>query len=717
MSADSAAKEFPREGPSGDARALPEKSLSLTRLFSITSLIGLFAVLAVLLLFYRSFALNALQEHASRNNEAITQIFANTFWTDFADYVRGASAIARGELPRRPEVTLIHEAVGRQLAGLPVVKVKIYNLSGLTVFSSDPAQIGEDKSQNAGFLSAKAGKTASEMTFRDSFSAFEGVISDRNLISSYVPIRSEQQAPVEGVMEVYTDVTDYVGELELTQWKIVAVAFGSLTVLYLFLFAIVRRAASIIAGQGEEVRAAHAAVLRHQTLHDPLTGLPNRANFVQRLDIVIKSAKRSGEKCAVLSLGLDGFKGINESLGHVVGDRILEDVARRLKNCLREADITARIGGDEFAVVLLENLGEGGVERVVSAAEKVRAAILNNPFTVGSHSLAITTGIGMAIFPDDGDDAVELLKSADTALDHAKSLGRNNYQFHTADKNARVLESLLLEHDLRRAVEEQQFVLHYQPRVDLRTGCVTGAEALVRWQHPFRGVVQPAQFIPLAEERGLIVPLGEWVLREACRQNKAWQAAGLPAHAVAVNVSAVQFQQKNFAEVVTNILHESGLAAEYLEIELTESALVRDAEKTIVTMSTLKAIGIRLALDDFGTGYSSLSQLKYLPLDDLKIDRSFVQGLPGDADDLALSSAIIVMGKALKLKVIAEGIESMEPLQVLQALGCDELQGYFIAKPLSPTDFVRFIHERKFTGFLPQDGGSLAHDGATPLRA
>ncbi len=693
-----------------DVLASPRSTFRLTRFFSLTSLVGILVILAVLLFFHRYFAFDALQNQTARNNEAITQIFANSVWPNYASYVRGASAYTVAELQQRPEVARIRQDVVRQLAGLRIVKVKLYNLDGLTVFSSDPTQIGEDKSQNVGFFSAKAGKTASEITFRDRFSAFEGVISDRNLISSYVPIHPDLKASAEGVMEVYSDVTDYVGELERTQWKIVAVVLGSLTVLYVFLFAIVRRAALLIAAQGEDVRVAHEAVLRHQTLHDALTGLPNRANFSQRLDGAIKAARRTGEKCAVLSLGLDGFKGINDSLGHVVGDRILEEVAKRLKGCLREADITARIGGDEFAVVLLQNPGDGGVERVVNAAEKIRGAISNGSFVVEGHNLAITTGIGIAVYPDDGDDSVELMKSADAALDHAKGLGRNNYQFHTADMNARVLETLLLEHDLRRAIEERQFLLHYQPRVDLNTGRITGAEALIRWQHPFRGTVSPAQFIPLAEERGLIVPIGEWVLREACRQNKEWQAVGLPPHAIAVNVSAVQFRQTNFSQVVMDILRESDLAPEYLEIELTESALMLDFEKTIATMQALKAIGIRLALDDFGTGYSSLSQLKRLPLDDLKIDRSFVQGLPHDSDDLAISSAIIAMGKALKLKVIAEGVETKEPLAVLRSLGCDELQGYFIAKPLPSAEFFQFVCEQKIPWAVLGEAG-------LPLRA
>ena len=682
------------DGPTGvDAAPKPKPTFRLIRYFSVTSLVGVHIVLAVLLLFYRHVAFRALEQHETRDNIAITQIFASTLWSTHAAYVKSASAIPKAELRQRPEVARIREDVLRQMTGLSVVKVKIYNLDGLTVFSTDANQIGEDKSTNRGFVTAKAGGSASDITFRDRFDAFEQVISDRNLISSYLPIRTKPGAPVEGVMEVYSDVTDYVAELERTTWEIVAGVLGSLSLLYLFLFAIVRRADGVISAQSEEVRVAHEAMLRHQALHDTLTGLPNRESFSERLDGMIKTAKRARKKCAVLYLGLDGFKDINDSLGHVAGDRLLKDVGKRLQECPREADITARIGGDVFAVALSQISGDRGVERIVNAAERIRDAVSNRTFAIDAHNLAVTTSIGVAIYPDDGTDVVELIKSADATLYHAKKMGRNNYQFHTADMNARALEMLSMEHDLRRALEEKQFALHYQPQMDLNTGEITGAEALIRWRHPQRGLISPAQFIPIAEERGLIVPIGEWVLREACRQNKEWQNTGLPPIAVAVNLSALQFQQPNLSQQVEHALQDGGLAPGYLELELTESAILRDAERTIATMEMLKGIGIKFSLDDFGTGYSSLSQLKRLPLDKLKIDQSFVRGLPHDSDDLAISSAVIMMGKALKLRVIAEGVETEDQLRVLRSRECDEIQGYFLSKPLPALDFARFVRE------------------------
>ena len=377
----------------------------------------------------------------------------------------------------------------------------------------------------------------------------------------------------------------------------------------------------------------------------------------------------------------------------MLGDRSSRKSTRRLKQCVRESDNLARIGGDEFALVLPEISGTLGIERVVNTAERTRAAISESAIAAGAQAVTVTVSIGIAIYPDDGADVVELMKCADVALDHAKQSGRNQYQFHAAGMNARALEMVLMDRELRQALEQKQFLLHYQPQIDIHTRRVTGAEALIRWRHPQRGMISPAQFIPVAEERGLITRIGEWVLEETCRQNKEWQDAGLPAIAVAVNLSALQFQQKNLSQDVGRILREGGPAPRYLELELTESAVMRDAEKTIATMRELKAIGVQLALDDFGTGYSSLSQLKLFPFDKLKIDQSFVRGLADDPDDLAIVTAIIAMGKALKMKVIAEGVETQAQWDILRALGCDEIQGYFVARPMPAAECERFARE------------------------
>jgi diguanylate cyclase (GGDEF)-like protein len=558
----------------------------------------------------------------------------------------------------------------------------------MTVFSTDEKQIGEDKRDDSGLQAAIAGHVVSEIAFENEFDSFEKVINDRNLISTYIPIRLDDNQPPEGVFEVYSDVTDYVNNLEDTTREIVAVVLGSLALLYVFLFAIVRRADQTLKAQAAQVDRAHAAMLAHQALHDALTALPNRESLTQQLDALLRSLQGSEQKCAVLCLGLDGFKEINESLGHQVGDAALVKVGKRLKAQFGEGNITARMGGDEFVIVISGLSSALEVERLVQAVERIQKTISGHPILASGHDLSISASVGVALYPDDGADVDSLLRAADVALAHAKRKGRNSYQFHTAGMNDQALDLLLVERDLRRALEEQQFVLHYQPKVDMRNGHITGAEALIRWQHPTRGLVGPNQFIWIAEERGLIVALGDWVMQEACRQNMAWQEAGMQPLPIAINLSALHFKQSTLLGDVQKTLHDHALPASCLELEFTESSFMQEAESTIATMEQLKQVGVVLALDDFGTGYSSLSQLKGLPLDNLKLDQSFVRGLPLDRDDLAICTAVIAMGRALGLKVIAEGVETPEQLEVLRSLGCDVAQGYLFAHPMPASAFL-----------------------------
>jgi len=418
--------------------------------------------------------------------------------------------------------------------------------------------------------------------------------------------------------------------------------------------------------------------LDHLAHHDILTDLPNRMLLQDRLSQAIEVARRQGRQLAVMFMDLDRFKHINDSLGHAVGDQLLQSVAQQLVGCVRHSDTVCRQGGDEFLLLLpyIEH-----AEDAALSAQKILAA-LALPHRIDGHDLHISVSIGISIYPDDGQDAETLIKSADTAMYHAKGNGRNNYKFFEQDMNARAVQRQSIEASLRRALERKEFVLYYQPKINLLSGAIVGVEALIRWQHPERGLLLPAQFVSIAEDCGLILPIGRWVLREACLQARAWLQAGLQPIAVAVNTSALEFHAKDFLENIRVTLEDTRLEPRYLEFELTESVLMRDAESTDSVLHALAGLGVKLAVDDFGTGYSSLSYLRQFPIDTLKIDQSFVNQMTSNPDDAAIVSAVISMGKSLKLCVIAEGVETPEQCAFLLDQHCDQSQGYYFGYPM-----------------------------------
>jgi diguanylate cyclase (GGDEF)-like protein len=436
--------------------------------------------------------------------------------------------------------------------------------------------------------------------------------------------------------------------------------------------------------------------LRKQATHDPLTGLPNRLLFGDRLTRSLSIADRHQESVAVLFLDLDRFKLVNDTLGHSAGDALLKQVSARLSGTLRQADTVARMGGDEFTIILTGTCSEAQVARV---AEKVLQAF-SKGFQIGSRELFITPSIGISIYPMDGKDAETLVRNADTAMYRAKERGRNNYHMYTEALNTAAIERVALEADMRKALKRNEFVLHYQPRYSIKTGTTVGAEALIRWHHPNHGIIYPNQFITLAEETGLIVPLGEWVLRSACAQTKAWLDEGLSLTDVAVNVSARQFLTADLHKVVQSALADTGLEPRYLGIELTESTLMQNPDHTADVLRSLKSMGLQLYIDDFGTGYSSLSHLKSFPIDALKIDRSFVKEILTNADDAAISKAVTAMAHGMNLRVVAEGVETLEQLEALIALGCDELQGYFLGRPVPASSFGEMLREETPSSWL-----------------
>ena len=447
--------------------------------------------------------------------------------------------------------------------------------------------------------------------------------------------------------------------------------------------------------RAQEVLHEKELRLRAMSQHDVLTDLPNRLLLKDRLIQAISRARRNRNQLAVLFLDLDGFKHINDSLGHPIGDKLLQSVAACLSACVRKSDTVSRHGGDEFVIVLSQVTH---VEDAAISAAKIISE-LKREHSIGEHCLRVTVSIGISTYPGDGEDGETLLKNADTAMYRAKEYGRDNYQFFTPDMGFQAVERQSLESQLRYALERQELLLHYQPKVNLKTGAITSVEALVRWQHPERGLLLPGQFLTIAEDTGMIVAIGQWVLREACRQTREWLDAGLLAVPVAVNISSVEFRSDQFLEGVQVALKNACLDPRYLELELTETVLMRHAESAAHAIEQLKAIDVRLAVDDFGTGYSSLSYLTRFPTDALKVDQSFVRDIIVSAHDAIVVSAIISLGKSLKHRVIAEGVETPEQLAFLQAHGCDEGQGYYFSRPLVAQQFAKLLE----TGLIREE--------------
>ena len=467
---------------------------------------------------------------------------------------------------------------------------------------------------------------------------------------------------------------------------VVALASLSLLTITLLLSVVDSRLAARTAGLVRSLSHANKQ-LHHLALHDSLTRLPNRSLLEDRIVQAMAAAERSGAHFALMFLDLDRFKTINDSLGHHYGDKLLQAVAQRLAQSVRAEDTVARIGGDEFVVLL----GAIGLPTVAAGIAQKLLDALAVPLIVEGQEQNVSVSIGISMYPDDGVHLRDLMSNADSAMYHAKKMGRGNYQFFTPEMNAAAGARLALERDLRRALENGEFVLHYQPKIDMASGEMHAMEALVRWHSPERGLVPPNEFISVAEETGMIIPLGAWVLREACRQNRAWQLAGLARLRVAVNLSAGQFRQKNLPEFVSAVLAETGMDASCLELEVTESVVMHNPTEAALTLERLHAQGIHISVDDFGTGYSSLSYLKQFQLDTLKIDRSFVRDISSDADDAAIVKSVIALAHSLRLRVIAEGVETTEQLDFLRLLGCDQYQGYLSSRPLPAAGFEQMM--------------------------
>ena len=689
---------------------------NLSRYFSLLSLALIAVASALLVPYYRHITREQLLMQEQERAAEFTQLFENSLWRDYRPLVDAADASTPEQLRRHADGSRLHEALARMTRGTAVLKVKIYAPGGMTVFSTDPLQIGENRADNAGFRAAMAGRSTASLTQRHQFDAFEGALGQRDIISTYVPIHSvvNGREQVSGVFEVYQDVTIFVQQSERQLAWVTATVTGVLAALYLAQYLVVRRAQAILRSQSRALEQANQVLdqrvrertqaleqeiaerrraqdrLDHLAHHDPLTGLPNRLLFRERLTRRLQHLGNDGAvQLAVLFIDLDRFKDVNDTLGHPIGDALLVNVTRRLQSCVSANSTLARLGGDEF-ICLLDDI------RGAQDAEEVAQRLLDlfhQPFHVGDNRLHLSASIGISLAPLDAMDVDALVRQADAAMYQAKAQGRNRCHFYTAAMTAQAQERIQLEGRLRAAIAAAELDLHYQPKVDVRSGRLTGAEALLRWHSAELGEVAPARFIPVAEETGYIEELGAWALDRACRQLAAWDAAGLHVPVVSINLSVKQLERGNFPQVLQGCLQRWDVPPQRLEIEITESVVLVMAD-AFSRLAELQALGVRLALDDFGTGYSSLSYLNRLPVQVLKIDRSFVLGIGRHRSDESIVQAMVDIAHSLNLVSVAEGVENEAQLDFLRRLGCAEVQGYLYGQPMAAPDFLAHWRQR-----------------------
>lgn len=665
----------------------PKKKLRLTRAFSIVSLIGIIVVAIIMTHINRLVSLDSLLKVQNEANIDLTRAFSNSIWKKYVNFFDRSSSISIKEIIEQPEIFELEKDLKRQMKGVRVVKIKIYNKNGLTVFSTDPSQIGEDKSKNPGFISAKNGEVINKITFRDKFNAFDMMIEDRNLLASYIPIHYGPKNDIVAVFELYSDITTLLNEIDDAELKNVALGSFLMIILYAFLLIYVRRADLVIKKHEDEERQLQDERIKYIAENDQLTGLPNRQSLATLLDKSFKRSKYNDSKITMLYIDINRFKLVNDSLGQEIGDKILLELASRLSNSVRNTLLIGRVGPDEF-LLALENLSERIIESILNRV--IRS--LTKPYSIDSSVANISVSIGVVNYPNDATDAKSALESSEAAVLRAKELGKNRYAYFTNDMNKRAVERFELENALNLALEKDQFEVFFQPRLNVQ-GKIVSAEALLRWRKEDGQLISPALFINVLEDTELIVPVGYWVLLNACKECVKWHEQGFTDLSVSVNLSMIQFLHGSIIYDIRKALLESGLDAKSLELELTESLFSKNPNETLSILKAIKSLGIHISLDDFGTGYSSLSYLRKFPIDCLKIDQSFIKDITSNQDQSNLTQSIINMAKALNMTTVAEGVEEEDQRDWLVELGTDELQGFYFSRPLSALDFQDFLNQ------------------------
>lgn len=686
---------------------------NLSRYFSILSFILIALAATALGMLYRKLSLQEMHMLAQNGNVAMAEIFRNSLEVPFEALVRDSRGRDGNHLRRIEASNHLQTAARNLMRHTAVIRVKLYGPDGTALFSTDPQQIGQVEEGDVDLQAAMAGRVVSELRHQDTFSGLDVEYRDVDVLSSYIPVMRKDKAVI-GILELYQDVTPFVARLHRGLWMLTAAVLAVFAALYFMQYLVVRRAQRIlreqenrlkasrdnleleVASRTEELKSSNLKLqaeigerraiqsrLNYLAYHDPLTGLFNRTTFLERLEERIERAKASGGCVAILYVDLDQFKQVNDSLGHNVGDELLVAVAARLSANARAADLLARVGGDEF-IYLMDTPCAEDVTQV--ANRLIRA--LDQPFRIEEHELFLSATVGIALSPGDGEKVEDVMRNADTAMYRAKLLGRGNYLFYSPEMTRQARERIRMENLLRRANEYGELAIHFQPQVDTASGKLIGAEALMRWTSPDVGEISPNQFIPLAEDSGLVVGLGEWVLRESCRLFVEWQKQGFSLPSLSVNVSIKQLERIDFIDMVDRIIRETGMPPGSLTLELTETVVLKVGNASEV-LGKLRERNISLALDDFGIGYSSLSYLKTLPVQQLKIDQTFVRGIGANPRDEAVVRAIVEMARSLGFEVVAEGVEDQIQGNFLREVGCDYLQGNLHGKPLPAEDFFK----------------------------
>ena len=685
---------------------------NLSRYFSTVSFILIVMAAGVLGPLYRWLSIQQMTELAEDRNVVMAQVFKKTLAVPLDHLMSTSLGQTTDLLKSSAEAEQLRGSVAELLRNTMFVKVKIYNRLGIAVFSTETSEIGETSLSSPGFRSAMSGMVVSKLSNRSRSEALEAIPAHPDLLSSCLPT-TDKEGAINGVLELSQDVSPFMHQLQRGLWWVTLGVFSVFMALFLMQFLVVRRAQRILEEQEGRIKAARDTLeiqvdarteelrrankqlkgeiserrqaeskLNYLAYHDPLTGLANRRCFIERLEESLHESAQHGQQLAVLFIDLDQFKQVNDSLGHGVGDELLVSVAARLSEHVRLIDMLARLGGDEF-ICLME--GVRNEEEVVLLAREIIAAF-DYPFELGEHELFLSASIGISLFPGDAESMVDLMRNADTAMYRAKAIGRGQYHFYTREMTRDAQERIRMENLLRRALDNGELSVHLQPQVDTASGRLMGAEALLRWNSPELGQVMPSRFIPLAEDSGIIIGLGNWVLREACRQLMQWRRSGFDLPQVSVNLSVKQLERPEFIETLGDILDETGMDASCLKLELTESVVMAVADAGNL-LQRLREFGISLALDDFGTGYSSLSYLKMLPVQQLKIDQSFVMGIGQSRGDEAIIRTVMELATSLGFEVVAEGVETAEQAAFLAHLGCQQLQGYLHGRAVTADEF------------------------------